>query len=259
MAIPGPGAPSAPSRRIITGPDPGTWYTVDMSTNERQNMTPSGLAPSSDPAPGQPGAGPVNPFPSAGGDNMARMAIPLAQLAPPYLPQEERAARPARVLMGIDPGASGGIAWIHRGDCRIRCIPMPASTHDLWQWLCQWRRPDVRVFAMVEQVGGYFKGAESSGNSGGAANATRMFSFGRQYGEILMGLCAAGIKWGAVMPQVWQGYLHLKKMRGEQGTAYKRRLKEDALRRYPTLHITNATADAVLICTYLNKVGVPNV
>lgn len=177
----------------------------------------------------------------------------------PYLPQGESAPRrPLPVFVGIDPGASGGIAWIERG--RIKCLPMPGNRAEMWKWFAQWREmTTVRVLAVVELVGGYVRGAEDEGDHGGAANGARMFQFGRQYGEVLMALCAAGIIHKDVAPAVWQSRISLKKMRGERRADHKRRMVAEARRLYPALHVTSATADAVLICTYLYKVGFSNV
>lgn len=195
-----------------------------------------------------------NPDGAARGRNLGAAApatpVPHTGESPP--------ARARAVYIGIDPGAAGGLAWIENG--RIRCTSMPHVTDALWKWFQRWtNRPELRPIALVELVGGYVRGAEMKGDNGGAANGSRMFQFGRQYGEVLMGLTAAGISYKTVAPATWQASLFLKKTRDEASDDHKRRMADDARRRYPDLHVTLSTADAVLICTYLYKTGFSNV
>lgn len=159
--------------------------------------------------------------------------------------------------IGIDPGVSGGIAWIEGG--RIKAIPIPDNRADVWQWFGSrqpWLVHPSSPIAMVEHVTGYVGGADRSpegkvGRSGGAANGSRMFTFGMQYERVMMALCAAGIPTQDVTAQKWQRALNLQKWRGEMKGDHKRRIKEAAQVRYPTITVTSATADALMIATYL--------
>lgn len=164
------------------------------------------------------------------------------------------------VYLGIDPGTTGGIAWIEQG--MIRSIPMPTDRINLWGWISQWiLRDDVWPLAMVEQVTGYVAGAElddttttssqekTAARGGGRANGARMFTFGRNYERILMALCAAGIVTTGVTPQVWQRAMRLRRSPEENKVVHKKRMVEAARNLYPTLNFKATTADAILIAT----------
>lgn len=166
------------------------------------------------------------------------------------------------VYIGVDPGTTGGIAWVERG--KIRAIPMPPDRESLWTWISQWIvSDDARPVAMVEQVTGYVAGAElddaititspqekTAARGGGRANGARMFTFGRNYERILMALCAAGIVTTGVTPQVWQRAMRLRRSPEENKVVHKKRMVEAARNLYPTLNFKATTADAILIATY---------
>ena len=80
------------------------------------------------------------------------------------------------------------------------------------------------------------------GNSGRS-----MFTFGTNYGIWLGLLAAYPIPYRQVTPSKWIGhYGTMPKIK----TARKNHLKHLAQQRYPDLHITLATADAILIAHY---------
>jgi hypothetical protein len=75
------------------------------------------------------------------------------------------------------------------------------------------------------------------------------FKLGQNFGVITGSLRALKFPLHLVKPQIWQkGLVGLKPKMGY--TARKRQLKDNAIRLYPDLKITNATADAVLIMNY---------
>jgi len=64
------------------------------------------------------------------------------------------------------------------------------------------------------------------------------------------------LDFATIRPQDWQAAIGMKKLKGEQVTAWKNRLKEKAQELFPSLKITKATADAILIaevCRRLNQ------
>lgn len=150
-----------------------------------------------------------------------------------------------QTFVGIDPGASGGIATICNG--AVECIPMPQTDRDLWQCL-RWLGEENWSVAVIEKVGGYIKG--SKGNIGSA-----MFAFGRSYGALLMALIAAGISHEEVVPRVWQKGLGVPPRKPDEAKAeFKRRLKVRAQQLHPTVDgITLKTCDAVLLATWCQR------
>lgn len=137
--------------------------------------------------------------------------------------------------IGIDVGVNGGIAWITDGK---PCVEkMPDTLQDLWEVIVsislEAGTGGIGVKAYIEQV--------ASSPQMGVVSA---FSFGRGYGNLEMALTAAGIPFERVRPQEWQK--HMKCMSGGDKNVTKRRAQE----LFPSLKITHATADALLIAQY---------
>ena len=91
--------------------------------------------------------------------------------------------------------------------------------------------------AVVEDVPAFVSSATSNASS---------FKLGYNFGFIVGALRALRLPTHLVKPQIWQK--GLQGLRPKLGyTDRKRILKDNAIRLYPDLKITNATADAVLI------------
>jgi len=143
----------------------------------------------------------------------------------------------SRITIGIDPGASGAIAWIdERGKSCVE--KMPDTLQDLWDLIQSigFEVPDFKPYevkAYIEQV--------SSSPQMGVVSA---FSFGRGYGNLEMALTAAGIPFERVRPQVWQ------KAMGCMTKGDKNISKAKAQELFPDKKVIHATADALLIALY---------
>lgn len=158
----------------------------------------------------------------------------------------------ASVFLGIDPGAHGGIAVLSDG-CPPVCFGIPDNDYDLLVVLSTYanepfegttERPNS--FAIIEKVGGYVGGDGAPGSA--------MFNFGVGYGKLLMALTAARIPFEEVPPQRWQKGLAIpKRDRGEGKTAWKNRLKTKAQQLFPSIKVTLATSDALLVAEYCRR------
>lgn len=165
------------------------------------------------------------------------------------------------VLIGIDPGASGGLACIDSNG-RIDLEPMPDASDedrfedDLWEWISY--RGDAQqtsnnaVFAAIERNTGFVGGGGDPGSS--------MFKFGTNYGLLLGFLRAADIPTVRITPGVWQRDLGIptrikrgKDRVGESKKEFKRRLLNHARDLFPRERITEKTADALLIAEWLRR------
>lgn len=136
--------------------------------------------------------------------------------------------------IAIDPGVSGGVAWVTPAG--RDCFPMPKTEADLVLAL-----RDIQLYdpvAFVEEVGGFI-GKQQPGS--------RMFKFGRNFGFILGALQALGIRTVLIKPQKWQKELSMGTSKGMTPTQWKNKLKAEAQRRFPNLKVTLKTADALLI------------
>jgi hypothetical protein len=146
------------------------------------------------------------------------------------------------VYLGLDPGASGGLAVVWEGrDGPPKAFPMPATDRDIWDLIIKVQAiAGSGVFALLEKVGGYVAGNASPGSA--------MFRFGQSYGALRMALTAAEAIWEEVTPQQWQRELSLPPRKKTEGKgAWKNRLKAKAQQLFPTVRVTLATADALLI------------
>lgn len=149
------------------------------------------------------------------------------------------------MLMGIDPGASGGVAVLY-GSGKLIVEPMPATLRDLWCMFNEERAVysnEEACFAVMEQVHAMPKQGVSS-----------TFTFGRGVGRLEMALTAADIPYESVTPRKWQKELGIQaKSKDWSNTQWKNHLKEHAQRLYPEQKITLKTADALLILEYARR------
>lgn len=175
----------------------------------------------------------------------------------PSLPPRKTVREPLvvsnMVYLGIDPGVSGGLAFL--GEGRARSEKMPDTDKELWEWFDRHRDGDgcphcggacsltssrQEVFAMIEKV--------SSSPQMGVVSA---FTFGMGHGKLLMALTAAGIPFEEVTPQVWQKGLKIpQRGKTEEKTAFKNRLRQRCQQLFPDVSVTLATCDALLIAEY---------
>ena len=141
-------------------------------------------------------------------------------------------------VIAIDPGIGGGSAYFDSlGQMVLRKFTTEAELTDLIQGL------DNDVVAVVEDVPKFVSSATSSSSS---------FKLGYNYGYYIGALRTRRIQVNLVKPQVWQkGLVGLRPKMGY--TARKRTLKDNACRLFPSLKITHAVADAVLILNWWSE------
>ena len=148
-------------------------------------------------------------------------------------------------IIGIDPGASGGIAWVLSNksiDQSIGCKGMPDTETDIIDLIRSIVAKDIDTLVVIEEVGG-FCGVGQPGSA--------MFKFGFSAGFLRGVVMAFGCRVEIVRPQKWQKHFSLGTSKQAGGKSeWKRKLKAEAQRRYPALDITLKTADAVLLMDY---------
>lgn len=150
-----------------------------------------------------------------------------------------------RVLVGIDPGKSGGIAWtLLSGGTRTEtgCTKMPETEGDILAFLDTLGKLGTERVLVMEEVGGYV-GVNQPGSSA--------FVFGRNFGFLLGTAMALGFRVELVKPKKWMTHLSLgSAVHCASKTIWKNKLKAAAQRLYPNLTITLQTSDALLILEY---------
>ena len=143
-----------------------------------------------------------------------------------------------RCVIGVDPGASGGIACLSRGGA-VEAHKMPTTDDDLWAL--------VESLCLFDGVTAYIENVHSMPGQGVASS----FKFGANFGLCRMALTAAGARRIYVSPVKWQRDLGVLKKKGMTKVQHKNQLKARAQELFPGIdRITLATADALLIAEY---------
>lgn len=149
-----------------------------------------------------------------------------------------------KAFVGIDPGREGAmVSLFEDGDLDVQ----PIRDMTPFNVLCWFKAMAVGPSILVmEKVGGHTKRQAGVPGMGWA-----MFNFGRNVGMLETAAVAAGLHVHYVPPQEWQGYLGVQSRRPEETrTQFKNRLKTEAQRLFPSVKVTLATADALLLATY---------
>lgn len=144
-----------------------------------------------------------------------------------------------RLLIAIDPGVSGGIAY-QDTDGGVHALAMPETLWDLRivlaSMVCE------RTVAVIEDLPKF----------AGRMSASSMGTMFRNFGRIEGVLAAFLVRVEYLRPQVWQKALGLgdKKTHGDRWKAH---LKGRAQALHPRLDVTLKTADALLILEAAKK------
>lgn len=137
-------------------------------------------------------------------------------------------------FIGLDPGASGGIAIIDEGMAVLYVSATPATERDVL--LALPKGSTGVVFAMLERVW--------SSPGWGHVGA---FKFGLSYGGLRMALTARGIRFDEVLPVKWQTAM------GCRSGGDKNITKRRAQALFPSVRVTHATADALLLAEHCRR------
>jgi len=145
-----------------------------------------------------------------------------------------------KTLVAVDPGASGGLAIRDCGGS-IWLQPMPDSLPALVGLLRTYKTADAELW--IEEVPKF-----TGKNIPSSTTAVLFQNVGRVEGAAV----ALGYSLHRVPPKVWQEPLGLGGRKSVDTQAqWKRKLRGKAEELYPTLDITLATADAVLVLHFV--------
>lgn len=180
-----------------------------------------------------------------------------------------------KVIIAIDPGASGGIVVANNSGL-VSCVAMPDTDTDVVEEIRKAyklaKTTESEIVCIYEKVGGFAGGKGSPGS--------RMFNFGDGFGVVKGALIAFKIKCIERTPQQWQKPLSLGKreyakiaedfpqypkeaykaeekridrLNAVYKTEWKNKLKAEAQRLYPNIKVTLKTSDALLILEYYKR------
>lgn len=150
------------------------------------------------------------------------------------------------LYLGIDPGASGGLA-VTDGE-EIETIAMPKTPKDIWIWINYLAQNNSKIICCIEKVNGFMGNKNSMGSA--------MFNFGKGVGHLEMAVIATEkIVLHEAHPKTWMNELKIPtKKKGLSNNQWKNELRGIAQKLFPQLTITLATTDALLIMEYCRRV-----
>jgi hypothetical protein len=155
-----------------------------------------------------------------------------------------------KYIIGIDPGANGGIAVLDIDGNVIDVRKMPDTPQDILE--CLRKYSSSTLFSndgvcYLEKVG--------TGMPGQSSKATATFA--RHCGHLEMALLALGIKTNDVTPNKWEKSYQLGKSTDAiSKTVWKNKLKAKAQQLFPKERVTLAICDALLLAEYGRKIEV---
>lgn len=150
-----------------------------------------------------------------------------------------------KLAIGIDPGASGSIAFIpDNNPTKAWAVKMPETLADLWDEInLNAGRIGAELFGGFTSVHCCLEKVHSMPGQGVSSS----FKFGQGFGHLEMALTAAKIPFTYVTPQKWQKEL------GCLTGGDKNISKARAAQLFPHLKITHAIADGLLIAEYCRR------
>ena len=151
-----------------------------------------------------------------------------------------------RKLVAIDPGLSGGI--VCRNMQTVTSYKMPDTPAGIVELFKHIQNPDglghCTCFVLMEKVGKHRMGNSASSSA----------TFSRHVGHLEMALLALQISHETIMPTAWMNDVAPGRPKGADAPTVrlrKRFIKDQMQRKFPDQKITNYTADAFGILTYL--------
>ena len=146
----------------------------------------------------------------------------------------------SKTLTAIDPGLSGGIAWRDFAGV-VHTMKMPTTLQEMHEALESFDNNSVTLMEAV--------GKHRMGNS-----AQSSATFAKHVGHLEMGLVACKLPHATINATKWMNTIAPGRPKGVESATVRARknfIKDLMQRRYPHLRVTNATADALGILTYL--------
>lgn len=156
-------------------------------------------------------------------------------------------------FLGIDPGKTGGIAWLDDDTGEMHAVKMPATYRDVWEAI---RNPSTpsHITDWVESSSIRATLELATGMIKGARGVQGMVSLRESYGACWAFLTAADFRLERVAPVKWQREFGLlRKSKTETDTQKKNRHKAKAQELFPSVKVTHAIADAMLLAEYCRR------
>jgi len=144
-------------------------------------------------------------------------------------------------IVGIDPGASGGIAIYKNG--HATGIKMPVGTQDINTYLSYIRESNDDVIVFLEKVNSYRSDKDDPGKNFGIEKLLA------NYQELKTLLSTNNLPYCTVPPITWQTTLGLY-MKDTIKSVRKQHYKKHSQKKYPEIKVTLALADALCLVSF---------
>lgn len=149
-------------------------------------------------------------------------------------------------VIGIDPGAAGGIAVFVPG-AKVKTVKMPKDVREL-QVFFQYYAENFRPIVFLEKLSVRPDDVQMQGGRAAMGKLYRIQKMMANYEHLKALLEASEIPYVMVHPASWQSKLKLRERGSKEEKAdRKRRYREHAGRLYPWAKVTLWNADALLI------------
>lgn len=162
-------------------------------------------------------------------------------------------------VIGIDPGANGGIAIFIPG-AKVKTVKNPKDVTDLSEFL-QYYKDNYNSIVFLEKLSvrpdDVAVGPNDKANMGKLYRIQKMIA---NYEHLKSIIEVIGIPFALVHPRKWMFYLGLIPYRvKEEKAERKRRYAETAQKWYPDIKVTLWNADAILIMHFARKILVNDI
>ena len=154
------------------------------------------------------------------------------------------------LTIGCDPGSSGSVCLYCNELHKTKIIKLDKPI--------ELTLPELNTATVLFDLNHskcYIEAVHSMPGQGVASS----FKFGKVYGEIRTAIISLGIPVIDVTPQKWMKHFGFRRKKNETKTQRKNRIKAEAQKRYPSIKVTNANADAIMIMEYGREInGISN-
>lgn len=146
-----------------------------------------------------------------------------------------------KAIIGIDPGASGGIA-VYKNKFAT-AVAMPSGTQKINEYFRYLKENNEEVIVFIEHVNSYRGDQMEGGKSFGIDKLLA------QYQELKTLLSVNGFPYVPVYPVSWQSTLQLN-VKGDTKQERKLRYKEYAQKNFPEVKVNLKTSDALCLIRF---------
>lgn len=150
--------------------------------------------------------------------------------------------------LGVDPGVSGGWALINQSGTICATLKMGEGPAGIARNVIDIKAAVMRATGVSTDVRALVEKVASSPQMG----VRSAFTFGKNAGAILGALAAAGITVDEIPPQAWQKIMGVVYPKGVPRD--KNVTKRRAQQVFPTLTVTHAIADALLLAECARRI-----